>query len=262
MNIKKSLIASVMAASGFFAGAAHAGVVNVGGIIWDTDSPLDFSSTTATIQQSIDPLSGVVSGFGVITTINGTGVGQFLQAGTAAELTFEYGGFTPIGGAAIPSPLDPAGAQIFYAGGFVKIYVDGPAGTLADPNDPLGLNAANSTGGTLWLSLTGHEVGGSSLTGTNNFGAGILIGGGLLDVIGGLAQANFDTNTRADGADFSFTNSFTTFLPTDNILFAAGAGTYFSDSIPTEIPEPATLALLGLGLLGITATRRSKRSKN
>ncbi|HRN82851.1 MAG TPA: PEP-CTERM sorting domain-containing protein [Nitrosomonas europaea] len=261
MDIKKSLIAGVMAASGFFAGAAHAGVVNVGGIIWDTDSPLDFSSTTATIQQNINSTTGELSGFGVITTINGTGVSTFLQPGVATELTFAYYGFTPVGEVAIPNPIDPAGSQILYEGGVVQLYVGGPGGLLADPFNPLALNLANTTDGTLWLSLTGHEIEGVSLIGTNNFSSGFLLGNGLLDVIGGLAQANFDTNTQEDGADFTFTNSFTSF-PTNSILFATGAGTYYSDSITTDVPEPTTIALLGLGLLGITATRRSKRSKN
>lgn len=260
MDIKKSLIAGIMAASGFLAGTAHAGVVNVGGVIWDTDSPLDFSSTTATIQQSIDPISGVVSGFGIIMQINGKGIGDFLQPGVASELTFEYGNFSPDVAGTVPSTLG-GGDQIPYTGGFVRIFVDGPGGNLVDVNNPLSLNSANVTDGTLWLDLVGHpNANGYTLIGTNNY-PDQLLGLGLLSVVGGLAKENFDTNTKGNGADFSFTNSFTSF-PTDSILFATGSGTYQSDSITTNVPEPTTIALLGLGLLGITATRRSKRSKN
>lgn len=258
MDIKKSLIAGVMAASGFFAGAAHAGVVNVGGVIWDTDSPLDFSSTTATIQQSIDPISGVVSGFGVIMQINGKGIGDFLQPGVASELTFEYGGFSPNIAGTVPSTLG-GGDQIPYTGGFVKIFVDGPGGNLVDVNNPLGLNSTNVTDGTLWLDLVGHpNSNGYTLIGINNY-PNQLLGLGLLSVIGGLAQENFDTNTKGNGADFTFTNSFTAF-PTNSILFATGSGTYQSDSIAITVPEPTTIALLGLGLFGIGAMRKPKKS--
>lgn len=253
-NTKKFLATSLLAMAGFGVGTAQAVLVNVGGIQWDTDSPLDFSSTTATIQQSIDPVTGVASGYGVITTINGTGVGAFLNGAT--ELTFEFGGFTPIGGAAIPSPSDPTGTQIFYSGGFVQVYADQDGANLADPNNPLALSAANTTDGLLWLDMTGHEINGSSLTGTNNFQAalGQLLGAGQLDVQGGAAFANFDTNTKVDGSDFTFTNSFTSF-PTNSILFATGAGTFQSDSVAL-VAEPSILALLGLGLLGLRATSR------
>lgn len=256
IKAKKFLVTSTIAMAGLGFGIAQAGMVTVGGITWDTDSPLDFASTTATIQQSIDPNTGVVSGFGVITTINGTGVGTFLNGAT--ELTFSFGDFTPIGGAAIPSPADPTGTQVFYSGGFVNVYADQDGANLADPNDPLALSAANTTDGSLWLDLVGHEINGSSLTGTNNFQAalGQLLGAGQLDVVGGLAQANFDTNTKVDGSDFTFTNSFTSF-PTNDILFATGAGTFQSDSV--AIPEPGILALLGLGFLGIGASRKMKK---
>lgn len=230
-----------------------ANAIVVGGISWDPDSPLDFSSTTATIQQSIDSITGEVSGFGVITTINGTGIDTFLAGAT--ELTFSFGGFLPTGGALTPSPADPAGSQIFYSDGYVKVFADDDGANLANPNNPLALTAANTTDGILWLDLIGHEINGSSLTGINNFQAtlGQLAGVGQLDVIGGLAQANFDTNTKVDGSDFTFTNSFTSF-PNNSVLFATGAGTFQSNSVP----EPTPLALMALGLLGLSSIRRKK----
>lgn len=257
MNMKKLLTASAIAVSVFGSGVSYAGIINVSGIEWDTDSPLDFSSTTATISQTIDATNGVASGFGVITTINGTGIGEFLK--NATELTFAYGGFAPIGGANIPSPSDPTGTQIFYSGGFARIYADQDNLNVANPNNPLLLTAANTTDGTLWLDLAGHEINGSSLTGTNNFQAalGQLLGAGQLDVIGGSAQVNFDTNTKAGNSDFTFTNSFTSF-PTGSVLFSTGAGTFQSDSVTVTIPEPASLALIALGLFGLGAIRKFK----
>lgn len=251
MGIVKKSIATLALAAGTLT-AAHAGTITVGGVTWDPDAPNDFSAFSIAIYQSIDASSGTLSGYGIINKINNTSESTFCSG---CEVTFQFGGFTPTGGGVLlPNVVD--GSAINYSGGWVNVYVDHTPDVVGGGYDSSQLTAANTGNGALWLQMVGNEINGVSLVGTASQAG--LSGIGQLNVVGGLAQANFDTNTMVGGSDFTFSSSFTEFTPT-NVLDTYGTGNFKSDSV--AVPEPSSLALAGLALAGMGFSVRRRKAQ-
>jgi len=114
---------------------------------------------------------------------------------------------------------------------------------------------ATTQNDSLWLSMIGiddPEIGNAELEGSGDHigtGSDTGEGSGLLAVVGGIAMNNFDTNSMTDGADMVLTSHF---APESGLL--AGGFTLIGNSIP----EPTSIALLGLGLLGFASSRKRK----
>jgi hypothetical protein len=254
-----SKLATNVIAAGLLAGASlSANAINVGGVVWDPNSLFDFTSNSQLIEDQLDLAAGQnqLKGFGIVTGINNTFEATFCPSG--CELTYTFEGFT-----VAAAPLIVGGKTLLaFVGGVINFFVDST--TAYDGN-----SEATASDGTLWLSLAGHAVADPNFPGIfptlvgelTSFGAGADSGSGdgLLDVTGGLAFSNFDTDTQTDGSDFVFSSSFQP-IPGG----AQGDGYELfgtADLRGTSVPVPGSIALLGLGLLGMGASlRRNKKA--
>ncbi|MBT3067022.1 PEP-CTERM sorting domain-containing protein [Rhodoferax sp. U11-2br] len=248
--MKKSLISLGLAAVlGLASASASASAINVGGVVWDPDSAqslpslIDFKSFGSLFETGVNTEQGLtsVTGWGQVERMNSSVNNQssFVPGG---ELTFT---FTMDLVSLLPNPITGK-IDFSFNNLLVNIFIDNTPNYIGD--------YATSSDGNLWLSLVGK----GNLSGEgSNIGTGSDSGSGsaLLDVVGGLAAENFDTNSRLNGADFVFSSSFQPAGYQENgrdIL----SGTF--DLTGNSIPEPGSLALLGLGLAGLGLVKRRR----
>ena len=247
------------------AGQAHA--LNVGGIEFDTGSV--FKQGLEIVVAS----GGGADGVGEITQITSNGVQTWASGDNGVDLFFDIHGYVET--SSLADPGNAFDLEALGTGGSIDFYTL-PAGTF-EIGTSGGIAAARAaiTGGTLWLetdartmpaAVCGHGAAHAPVTTTicsnTNLATGVTLGFGPLDVVGGLAEENFDTNSRlgALGVDISWNFSHQgagtgPFGGTDE----SGTGNFLTEAVDT--PEPGTLALIGLGLvaMGGGAFRRKKK---
>ncbi len=258
MNIKKGLVIG-LATLGFSI-SANAGDIQVGGITWDPDETFSFALGTeddygmdGELFESVVELGSDVDGDGVIepfvvgwgTVDEINGRDDFLCAGCMLTMTFSMD--------FLSSTTTADGVDFKFENLMATFWV-GQASDFAGLDTLDDLIAMSETQ-LSWLELEGflNPLTGAELDGSaDEIGTGGETGEGsaLLEVVGGVAAFNFDTDTQNYGTDFVLNSQF---LPVNNLPLLEGGFQLKGDSIP----EPASIALLALGLLGFAARRKA-----